>query len=281
MIRWLLLMLAALTLTPSSASAEEGRVAAPTLAALKGDYFKLDSIEVGRPFDIHVRYPAGYDPAAAATYPVVYLLDGDLLFPMLAAHHLLLNYDDKLPDAIIVGIAYGDFGPSVNKRGYDYSTPAPDALPDQGGAAKFHAFIKQELIPRIEAQYRADPLRRILVGQSRGGHFILYSAMIDPDLFWGRIASNPAFKPGEEFLRSGAVGKATRTDLKLLLFSGANDRADLRTSALAWDKAWAARTDAPWQRWFLDMPGATHAANIPDAYRSGLRWFFDYAASGN
>jgi hypothetical protein len=67
-----------------------------------------------------------------------------------------------------------------------------------------------------------------------------------------------------------------RSDLKLMLFSGEDDRPDLRTSALAWDKAWKARNDAPWQRWFLSMPQATHAANIIDAYRSGLRWFFEY-----
>jgi uncharacterized protein len=280
MIRWLVLVMAAATLTPTIACAQAAGAAAPTLAGLQGDYFKLDSVEVGRPFHIHVRYPEGYDPAAAARYPVVYLLDGDLLFPILASQHLLLSYDDKLPEAIIVGIAYGGFGPEANKRGYDYSIPAPDALPDQGGAAKFHGFIKRELIPAVEAKYRADPLRRILVGQSRGGHFVLYSAMIDPELFWARIASNPAFRPAEEFLRSGTPGKAARTDLKLLLFSGSNDRADLRTSALAWDKAWAARRDAPWQRWFLDMPGATHAANIPDAYRSGLRWFFGYSSPG-
>lgn len=275
MIRSLLLVLAVIGLAPA-AIAQERTAVPPVLAGIRGDYFTIDSREVGRTFHIHVRYPEGYDPEAAVRYPVVYLLDGDVLFPMLGAYQLLLTYDDRLPDAIVIGIAYGGFGPETNRRGYDYSMPATDALPDQGGAAKFHAFIKGELIPAVESKYSTDPKRRILVGQSRGGHFVLYSAMVDPDLFWGRIASNPAFRPGEEFLRSGMPAKSERNDLKLMLFSGEDDRPDLRTSALAWDSAWKTRNDAPWQRWFLSMPQATHAANITDAYRSGLRWFFDY-----
>jgi uncharacterized protein len=246
------------------------------LPALKGDYFKLESKEVGRPFHIYVAYPEGYDPAAAMKYPVVYLLDGDSLFPMLAPHHLFLHYDDKLPKALIVGIAYGGFDSAVNKRGFDYSMPAPDAKEDQGGAEKFHAFLKKELLPKVEGQYAADPQRRVLVGQSRGGHFVLYSAMTDPDLFWGRIASSPGLTPGEDFFANGTPTKAIRKDLKLMVFSGSGDRADSRARALAWNKAWEVRRDAPWQRWFLDMPRATHAANITDAYRSGMRWFFDY-----
>ena len=27
---------------------------------------------------------------------------------------------------------------------------------------------------------------------------VLYSAFTDPDLFWGRIASNPTFEPGRD-----------------------------------------------------------------------------------
>jgi uncharacterized protein len=248
------------------------------LPALKGDYFRLDAQKIGRPFHIFVGYPEGYDSAKPKRYPTVYVLDGDSLFPMIAPHQLFLQYDDKLPEAIIVGIAYGGFGPEVNKRGYDYSMPAPEADADQGGAPVFHAFIKDELIPQIEKRYRSDPDRRILIGQSRGGHFVLFSAMTEPDLFWGRIASSPGLTPGEDFMSNGIPAKASRKDLKLMVFSGSDDRSESRSRALAWNKAWEARRDAPWQRWFLNMPGATHAANITDAYRAGMRWFFDYQA---
>ncbi len=245
------------------------------LPSLQGDYFTVESKHVGRSFHIFVRLPPDYDPEGAERYPVVFLLDGDSLFPMLAPLHLLLHYDDKLPEAVVVGIAYGSFDPAINKRGHDFSLPSADGRTDMGGAPAFQRFLKGELLPQIDAQYHVDPAKRILVGQSRGGHFVLYSAMTEPDLFWGRIASSPAFFPAESWLSSGPVAPATRAGLKLMLFSGSMDRADLRASALAWDAAWTLRRDAPWGRRFYNAPGATHAANIGDAYRAGLRWFFE------
>lgn len=83
-------------------------------------------------------------------YLVIYLLDGDSLFPILATNHLFLHYDDKLPEAIIVGIAYGSFDPSINKRGFDFSAPAADANANQGGAPHFQRFLETERLPEID-----------------------------------------------------------------------------------------------------------------------------------
>ncbi|RUO24351.1 esterase [Aliidiomarina minuta] len=202
------------------------------LPALQGDYFELESALLERSLHIYVRLPLGYD-ANETHYPIVYLLDGDSLFPILGANHLFLTYDDNLPEAIIVGIAYGSFEPEINKRGYDFTANAPDAREGQGGAAKFHDFLKRELIPEVEGRYRADSNQRVLFGQSLGGSMVLYSAYTDPDLFWGRIASNPVFAPGREmFFAEGEP--ATRTNLRLVVTSGSDDRPPLRAAALAW-----------------------------------------------
>lgn len=168
------------------------------LPALSGDYFEFQSETVGRSFHVYVRLPQGYEADPNARYPVVYVLDGDSLFPIVAANHLFLNYDENIPEAIVVGIAYGSFDPAINKRGFDFSAPAPDAGPEEGGAPAFQRFLRSELIPEIEDRYRADPSRRVLFGQSRSGYMVLYSAFTEPELFWGRIASNPAFDPGRE-----------------------------------------------------------------------------------
>jgi hypothetical protein len=93
-----------------------------------------------------------------------------VLFSILAPTQLLLHYDAGIPDAIVVGIAYGSFDPPINKRGFDFSGPAADARSDQGGAPAFEMFLREELVPTIERRYRADQDRRILFGQSRGGY---------------------------------------------------------------------------------------------------------------
>jgi predicted alpha/beta superfamily hydrolase len=247
------------------------------LPALRGDYFPFDSKAVGRPFHIFIRLPEEYGKEEIARYPVVYVLDGDSLFPMLAASHLFLTIDEDLPDAIVVGIAYGSFEPPINRRGYDFtasSEPAGD--PQRGGAPAFHDFLKSELIPEIEKRYRADPSRRVLFGQSLGGSMVLYSAFTEPDLFWGRIASNPNFEPDRELFFSPAT-PSTRKDLGLVVTSGSRDREALRKAALEWFDAWSAIEDRPWSLHTVTIEDGTHVAYSSISYRAGMLWLFNRA----
>ena len=243
------------------------------LPARAGDYFPIDSAAVGRRFHIYVRLPADYATQPERRYPVVYLLDGDSLFPILAANHLFLTYDDGLAEAIVVGIAYGGFGPEVNRRNIDFTPPGAGVPAEQAGAPAFQDFLRDELIPRIEQGFRADPDRRILFGQSRGGSFVLWSALTEPDLFWGRIASNPALEPGREIF-FGRPRPAARRDLKLVVASGERDRPRLRQDALAWFAHWQGRSDMPWTLNTITIENGTHAADAPNVYRRAMRWLF-------
>jgi len=265
-----------------SACASNIQTTAPTqatqtnqhLTALQGDYFKIQSTHVGRDFHINVRLPLGYQASDAKTYPVVYVLDGDSLFPLLAPTHLFLNLDEKLPEAIIVGISYGSFDPTINKRDIDFNAPAADAKPGEDGAPRFLAFLKSELIPKIENQFRANAAKRVLVGQSRGGYFVLWSALEDPDLFWGRIASNPALAPGRARFFEAAASH-NRKDLKLAIASGTRDTEFRQRNATEWGTTWSSRADAPWAVNLIKIEGGTHAATIGETYRRAMLWLFE------
>lgn len=237
------------------------------LPALKGDYFRIDSQVVRRPFHIYVRYPEDYASNHERRYPVVYLLDGDSLFPILATSHLFLTDDEQLPEAIVVGIAYGSFDPAINRRDVDFIG---------AGAEGFQRFLRSELLPLVDRRYRTDPQRRILFGQSRGGSFVLHSAFTDPDLFWGRIASNPGINADRERF-FGPAPTATRTDLRLVVASGSRDRPATRESSVEWFEVWRSRPKAPWAIRTITVEGGTHAANSTDAYRAGLLWMFGIA----
>ncbi len=262
--RLLALILASILAAAAAGPAPAQSVPLDHLPALRGDYFRHESASVGRPFHIYVRLPADYSAQSERNYPVVYLLDGDSLFPILAASHLFLTYDEQLPEAIVVGIAYGGFDPSINRRDVDFTLP---------GAAAFQSFLKTELIPLVERRYRADPARRILFGQSRGGFFMLYSAFTDPDLFWGRIASNPSFDPGRD-LFFGPPPVAERTDLRLIIATGSRDRPRTRELALQWARTWERREGAPWAVRLVTIEGGTHSADSARAYRAGMLWLF-------
>ncbi len=68
-----------------------------------------------------------------------------------------------------------------------------------GDAGNFHKFIKDELIPRVESDYRADPSRRILVGHSYGGLFAVFAMFEAPDLFATLIVGSPTLSYGNRF----------------------------------------------------------------------------------
>jgi hypothetical protein len=241
------------------------------LPALSGEYFPITSRETARTYHIYVRKPEGYDPAKR--YPVVYVLDGDSLFPLLAASHLLIALDDKVPEAIVVGIAYGSFDPAVNKRDIDFLPAGPGGPNAAAGAPIFARFLRNELLPRIERRFSADPARRVLFGQSFGGSFVLYSALTDPDLFWGRIASNPSFSRARDRF-FGTARRGVRRDLSLVVVSGTANNSNGRAAALEWFAAWEKRADAPWVVKPVTIEGGTHAANAGEAYRAGLRLLF-------
>ena len=244
------------------------------LPSLQGDYFKIKSTYVGRDFHVNVRLPQGYQANDAKTYPVVYVLDGDSLFPLLAPTHLFLHYDEKLPEAIIVGISYGSFDPAINKRDTDFSAPAADAKLGEDGAPRFLDFLKKELIPKIENQFHVNAAKRVLVGQSRAGYFVLWSALEDPDLFWGRIASNPALTPGRPRFFEAAANH-TRKDLKVAIASGTRDTEQRQRNAVEWGTTWSSRADAPWAVKLIRLEGGTHAATIGETYRRAMLWLFE------
>ncbi|MCD9004988.1 hypothetical protein LDO31_01815 [Luteimonas sp. XNQY3] len=250
------------------------------LPALHGDYFALESRHTGRRYHVYVRLPEGYGSDPDARYPVVHLLDGDSLFPLLAPTHLFLHYDEHLPEAIVVGIAYGSFDPAVNRRHVDFSAPGDDTPAGEGGAPAFLAFLQDELLPETERRYRIDPTRRVLLGQSRAGYFVLWSALQAPDLFRGRIASNPAFTRTREALFEAPAAPAS-TQSHVVVASGARDLPLRVRNAHDWVAFWQARDDRPWTLRLVDLPDGTHAASIGEAYRQAMTWVFqdDIAAA--
>ncbi|HAG39133.1 MAG TPA: esterase, partial [Pseudoalteromonas sp.] len=60
-----------------------------------------------------------------------------------------------------------------------------------GGAAKFLAFIEQELMPLINKSYRSHNFN-VIAGASAAGVFALYTMQANPELFQAHIAYSPA-----------------------------------------------------------------------------------------
>ena len=154
-------------------------------------------------------------------YPVLYLLDGDAHFHSVTGLLQILgtgiNGTFVLPEMIVVAIPntnrMRDMTPTKTDRDPD-GKPQP-SLAGSGGMANFLTFIKTELIPRIEHDYRTAPYR-VFVGHSLGGITTIDALYTMPDAFNAYVAIDPSLwwdkrvllkQARERFSKPGLAGR--------------------------------------------------------------------------
>lgn len=238
-------------------------------------YMRVESETIGRDFHVFIMLPEGYDQRSAQSYPTVYVLDGGALYPLLVAYYRYLHAGAEIPDAIIVGVSYGsDSFEGGNYRSTDYTAKTAERE-YWGGAGDFQQFLRDELIPSIERSYRSRPDRRVIFGQSIGGQFVLYTALTEPGLFWGHIASNPALHRNLPFfLEDHGAASSAGTPSRLFVAIGSDDDPEFRVPALKWIDHWSGTDEAPWHLEAMILDGHSHMSAPPASFRQGMRWLF-------
>jgi predicted alpha/beta superfamily hydrolase len=147
---------------------------------------------INQEYVLHIQVPAGY-ATSTKKYPVVYLMDSQWDFALLAALYGEQYYDGFIPETIIVGVTWGGPHPNPDSlRTRDYTPTKQPNAPQSGGAPAFLSFMKNELFPFIESNYKADKNNRSLMGCSLGGLFTLFALFTEPGLFQGYVAASPA-----------------------------------------------------------------------------------------
>jgi len=248
----------------------------PPLSLPDTEVRSLKSTITGREYDLYIRFPASYDENAGQKYPVLYSLDGQWDFKMLDSIYGGLYYDGFVPEMLIVGITYsGEDADYGALRAMDY-TPAQDqTIGGSGGARRFQRCLKEEIIPFIEQEYRADPEQRVLMGHSFGGTFTLYSLFSEPELFFGYVAASPAvtfgnryaFKQEEEYF-------AARQDLPVRLHLTVGGEEALAFPVQQFMDVLRGRNYAGLVLETQVIEGERHAGTKPEAFNRGLRFIF-------
>ncbi|MFT3736640.1 MAG: alpha/beta hydrolase-fold protein [Rhodocyclaceae bacterium] len=157
----------------------------------------------GPRYRILVALPDG--PAPAGGYPVVYVLDADLVFHSVVE---TLRLQSRRPlatgvlPALIVGITYPEDDDVILRRAIDYTAtpmavPAPEMSATMrnagGGADRFLDFIDKSVRPAIAQRYATNPNRQVLFGHSLGGLFALHALFTRPAMFTHYIAASPSW----------------------------------------------------------------------------------------
>ncbi len=243
---------------------------------------KLSSTTLGREYQLAVSLPESY-ASSQQRYPVVYLLDGDLIFGMAASLTPLLNWLSNVPDLIIVGINYGirSYEEWAQLREKDFKIPEVKDAPSDSHADRFLTALKQEIIPFVESEYRTYPNGRIIYGYSSSGFFVLYSLFNEPGLFRTYLAGSGDTDLSSPYMQTHDQKLASRekTDkIDLFLSVGGSENGSMQSSLSSFQEMVAAfkARNYPGVRLITEVyEGEGHGAmGAASTYLNGLRKCF-------
>lgn len=181
---------------------------------------------------------------------------------------------------ILVGQAYGsaDFEAFLAARLRDYTPTADPAFPGSGGGADFLRFLRADLVPFVEATYRADPGDRTLWGYSYGGLFALYVMLTQPEHFGRYIATSPSvWWHGEVIFDVAARYAARRSDLPARLFTSLGTEESDALFQQPWSRFVERLQLRSYEGFALTtsrLAGHTHFSAFAPSYAEGLKAFF-------
>jgi len=151
-------------------------------------------------------------------FPVLYLLDGENHFEIVSQYVDYLSRPDvsAIPKIIVVGIPntkrVRDLTPTQSILDYEGKPDTTGKYTSSGRNEIFLAFLKKELMPFIDSNYKTQPYK-LFAGHSFGGISVINCLLTYPDMFDAYIAVSPSFwwdngyllKLAEKKLKSGAA----------------------------------------------------------------------------
>jgi hypothetical protein len=147
-------------------------------------YQKYGSEALNDTREISIYLPKSYDKDSISNFPLAIILDGHKLFDLYVGTSNYYSYQDNAPEQIVVGINMKDT--RTKDAGYDIITS--ELTPD---SKKFYRFIRDELIPFMEATYKTSPFLTI-VGESLTANFITHFLQEKYSIFNAYICLNPS-----------------------------------------------------------------------------------------
>ncbi len=203
--------------TAPSASSDGPQAGAQPVLAVRVE--KIASAKVGETREFWISLPDGYD-ASGEKYPVLYMMDGDFNFSSgIIGGVRFAALMGQMPEFIIVGIKNTDRGKDIFPEEVTYG----DGSKDGGRADQYLDFIREELVPHIDKNYRTENFR-VIYGTSNTGFTAVYALFRNPDMANAYIAASatlsiPSFRAKrDDWVRDFKGGKR-----RLVAVMGEND----------------------------------------------------------
>ena len=157
------------------------------ISGQKTVYKNYESEELKDIRNVTIYLPKSYEKDSISNFPLAIVLDGHKLFDLYVGASNYYASQDNAPEQIIVGIDMKDT--RLKDASYDITN---SKLTTAG--RRFYLFLRDELIPYIEANYKTSPFLTI-VGESLTANFITHFLKEQDPIFNAYICLNPTLAP--------------------------------------------------------------------------------------
>jgi predicted alpha/beta superfamily hydrolase len=230
---------------------------------------------------IYIHVPKQDSASPYKTFPVMYLLDGENHFHILSAYIDYLSRFEIIPPIILVGIISKDRRKDLTptKSIIDYFGKTDSIYKTSGGNEHFFQFIKAELIPYIDTNYKVDPYK-IFAGHSFGGITTINCMLSHPDVFNAYIAISPSLWWDNKYILKLVENKWAKSVYlnKAFFYStgneGINDPNSFHTDILRLDSLIVNRTPKGLTYKYKCYPEESHMGVPIVAYYDALRFIY-------
>ena len=275
-IRWLMSLLLVVALQVRAQPAQ-------TYTYPPSEVVRFHSKRLNEERKVYVHCPKIDSADANQRFPVLYVLDGDNHFQLLAQYVDYLSRPDVLamPKIIVIGIPNTkrtrDLTPTNSLLDYE-GKPDSSSYQGSGGNEHFLQFMATELMPMIDKTYKTAPYK-IFAGHSFGGLSSLNCLLTHPDFFDAYIAVSPSLwwdnkymlKLTDEKLKTGSVLHKT------LFYSDGNEggvNSFFHKSLVKLDSTLAKKKLKKLDYRYKHYPNETHMTEPVVAYFDALRFIF-------
>lgn len=276
MFRWLLILFLLVALQAQSQSTETYKYPPSEVVTIHSKILNEDR-------KVYVHSPKVDSADLNKRFPVLYLLDGDNHFELLAQYADYLSRPDVLamPKMIVVGISNTnrtrDLTPTNSITNY-MGKPDSNSYKLSGGNENFLQFIEKELIPIIDKNYKTDSYKTF-AGHSFGGVSSLNCMLTHPNMFDAYVAISPSIWWDNEYILRITKEKLKNGSLldKKLFFSNGDEGGSnsfFHKSLLKLDSTLAEKKIKKLDYKYKYYPTETHMTVPLVAYFDALRFIF-------
>lgn len=236
-----------------------------------GETFTIESSALGETRRVNVYAPAAYAASDTLRLPVLYMPDGGLGedFLHLAGLVQISSLNGTMRPFLLVGIENTE-----RRRDLTGTTENEEdrrIAPRVGGSDAFRAFLRDELMPAIDAAYRTTG-ETALIGESLAGLFAVETLLREPDLFDTYIAIDPSlwWDDGRLAAEAAAMLRDREAGGKTLLLASSSEP-EIAGDAAALAASLRADGPAGLTVHLLEMPGEEHHTIYHPAALAALR----------